>query len=110
MKIKPRNKDEAARVVQSAFRGRQGRRHVSLRRVAALMSGKTYTDSDAGQHGQSAPLAGPQLDPCASSGSAWWLWATCTHEGSSRATGRAATASGCSSEPPASKVAESTGF
>ena len=26
------------------------------------------------QHGQSAPLAGPQLAPCASSGHAWRLW------------------------------------
>ena len=27
------------------------------------------------QHGQSAPLAGPQLGSCASSGRAWRLWA-----------------------------------
>ena len=27
------------------------------------------------QHGQSAPLAGPQLASCASSGCAWRLWA-----------------------------------
>ena len=42
-------------------------------------------------------MAGPQLAPCASSGRAWWLWAACTPEGRSRATGRTATAS---SEPP----------
>ena len=41
------------------------------------------------QHGQSAPLAGPQLAPCASSGSARWLWAACTPQ-----VGRPATASG----------------
>ena len=35
----------------------------------------------AGQHGQSAPWAGPQLAPCASSGRAWWLWAVCTPRG-----------------------------
>ena len=46
MMKKPRDKNAAACVVQSAFRGRQGRRYVSLRRVAALMSGNTYTDSD----------------------------------------------------------------
>ena len=46
MRKQLRNKDEAARVVQSIFRGRQGRRHVSLRRVAALMSGTNYADSD----------------------------------------------------------------
>ena len=46
-KAKPRTDEQyAARVMQSAFRGRMGRRHVSLRRVAALMSGKTYADSD----------------------------------------------------------------
>ena len=37
---------EAARMLQSVFRGRQGRRHVSLRRVAALMNGTNYADSD----------------------------------------------------------------
>ena len=47
-----------------------------------------------GQHGQSAPLAGPQLGFCASSGGAWWLWAACTPRGRGQPTGRPATASG----------------
>ena len=42
------SREEAARLVQSAFRGRLGRRHVRLRKVARLMSfgaGRT-ADSD----------------------------------------------------------------
>ena len=51
-------------------------------------------DKKVGQQGQSFLLAGPQLAPYASSGSAWWIWAACTPRGRSRATGRPATASG----------------
>ena len=55
-----------------------------LRPTSAMPPGKTeFIVSDNGhligrkvaQHGQRAPLAGPQLGPCASSGRAWHLWA-----------------------------------
>ena len=46
------------------------------------------------QHGQSGPLAVPQLGSCASSGRAWWLWAAFTLRGRSRPIGRPDTASG----------------
>ena len=43
-----------------------------------------------------APLAVPEVAPCASSGRAWRLWAACTPKGGGgrRPTGRPATASG----------------
>ena len=43
------------------------------------------------QHGQSAPLAGPQRGSCASSGRAWGLWVASNR---SKPTGRPLTASG----------------
>ena len=46
------------------------------------------------QHGQSAPLAVPQLGFCASSGRAWQLWLAQRSHGRDRSTGRSATASG----------------
>eukprot|EP00964_Phaeocystis_antarctica_P021828 scaffold12121_cov57-Phaeocystis_antarctica.AAC.2 len=45
-------------------------------------------------HGQSAPLAAPQLGFCASSGRAWQLSAACTPRGRGQPTGNPATASG----------------
>ena len=60
------------------------------------------------QHGQSAPLAVPQLAPCASSGSAWWLCAARHSQSEARPLG---------SQPPpqlleraASKVVHFTAF
>ena len=66
------------------------------------------------QHGQSAPLAAPQLAPCASSGRAWWLWAACTPAactpaGRSLATGAPRHCLGFSSDPPP-KPADITAF
>ena len=46
----------------------------------------------AGQHGQSAVLAAPQLGSCASSGRAWWLWAARYSQKKSQTTGCPATA------------------
>jgi chromosome segregation ATPase len=39
------------------------------------------------QHGQSGPLAGPQLGSCAASGRAWQLWAACAPRGRGQPTG-----------------------
>ena len=46
------------------------------------------------QHGQSAPLAAPQLGYCASSGRAWRLWSAQHTPGRNRSTRRPATAPG----------------
>ena len=46
------------------------------------------------QHGQTAPLAVPQLGFCASSGRAWQLWLARRSHGRDRPTGRPAAASG----------------
>ena len=51
-------------------------------------------DKKVGQQGQSFLLAGPQLAPYASSGSAWRLWAVWRSQGRGWPTGRPATASG----------------
>ena len=53
-----------------------------------------FSGSWAWQHGQSAPLAGPQLASYASSGRAWWPWAVCNPRGGGQPTGCPATASG----------------
>jgi GNAT superfamily N-acetyltransferase len=53
-----------------------------------------FVDLFVRQHGQSAPLAGPQLAFCATSGRTGWLGAACTPRGRGQPTGRPATASG----------------
>ena len=51
------------------------------------------------QHGQSGPLAGPQLGSCASSGHAWRHWAP-RHSQEQAGPLGAQPCLGCSSEPP----------
>ena len=55
---------------------------VRQRAVHTRKDGTTVRfQENAAQHGESAPMAGPQLAPYASSGRAWSLWAACTPEG-----------------------------